>query len=452
MCIIIITQAGLTSDSAGITKFTPNGIAVSRPEEVNPEKLSLALEPEVAAIYAQHYSSVVGPPPERYMVVDIGGGTVDITVHDNSSRRVSVILPPMGNTWGGATINEALSLLLEELVQDKGFVSFIKSDPTHAKAILNKLCYEEFEDRKKIFGDVMGDINELVLTLPCEFTKFYDNQKLHDRAKRLKIHFDPGYDELCISYDLIKKRIFQSTIDGIIACVRAAFKELTSKINTVYLVGGFGGCKFVRQKIEEAIGEHCGVHYDNIVCPQQPDLAVVMGAVMWRKDPTIIQSRVADATYGIGAGLVFDPSKHDKHYQYVDNNGINRCGNIFMVFALKGEVVKDQLYKTTLIPRYSDNAQEHIPIYSTTDDGVQYIKDKKGKPTVHKIGDIILDTPNPHDLPIHKRNIEVFMDLSGTEIQARAQYYITGEEVKTVCDFLANQDLCQSTVKTKTKK
>ena len=452
MCIIVITQAGLTSDSAGITKFTPNGIAVPRPEEVNPDKLSLALEPEVAAIYAQHYSSVVGPPPERYMVVDIGGGTVDITVHDNSSGKVSVILPPMGNTWGGTTINEALSLLLEELVQDKGFASFIKSDPTCTKAVLNKLCYEEFEDRKKIFGDVTEDINELVLTLPCEFTQFYGNQKLDDGAIRLKIHFDPGNDELCISNDLIKERIFQSTIDGIVACVRAAFKELTSKINTVYLVGGFGGCKFVRQKIEEAIGEYHGVHYDNIVCPQQPELAVVMGAVMWRKDPTIIQSRVADATYGIGAGLVFDPSKHDKHHRYVDNNGINRCGNIFMVFALKGEVVKDQLYKTTLIPRYSDNAQERIPIYSTTDDGVQYIKDKKGKPTVHKIGDLVLDTPNPHDFPIHKRDIEVFMDLSGTEIQARAQYYITGEEVKTVCDFLSNQDLCQSTVKTKTKK
>ena len=375
------------------------------------------------------------------MVVDIGGGTVDITVHDNSSGKVSVILPPMGNTWGGTTINEALSLLLEELVQDKGFASFITFIPTRAKAILNKLCYEEFEDRKKIFGDVTADINELVLTLPRAFTKFYGTDKLKNGGERLKVKFSPESNILCINYDLIKERIFQSTIDGIVACVRAAFTELTSKINTVYLVGGFGGCNFVRQKIEEAIGEYHGVHYDNIVCPEQPDLAVVMGAVMWRKDPNIIQSRVADATYGVGAGAAFDPSKHDKHYQYVDNNGINRCDNIFMVFALKGEVVKDQLYKTTLIPRYSDNAQEHIPIYSTTDDDVQYIKDKKGKPTVHKIGDLILDTPNPHDLPIHKRDIEVFMDLSGTEIQARAQYCITGEEVKTVCDFLSNQDL-----------
>uniref|UniRef100_A0A1X7T6T9 Uncharacterized protein n=1 Tax=Amphimedon queenslandica TaxID=400682 RepID=A0A1X7T6T9_AMPQE len=47
-------MAGLTSDAPGITRFTPVGSPLPRPEEVNPEKLSLALEPEVAAIYAQH--------------------------------------------------------------------------------------------------------------------------------------------------------------------------------------------------------------------------------------------------------------------------------------------------------------------------------------------------------------------------------------------------------------
>uniref|UniRef100_A0A1X7TGA6 Uncharacterized protein n=1 Tax=Amphimedon queenslandica TaxID=400682 RepID=A0A1X7TGA6_AMPQE len=39
-----------------------------------------------------------------------------------------------------------------------------------------------------------------------------------------------------------------------------------------------------------------------------------------------------------------------------------------------------------------------------------------------------------------ERRYDVFMDFRGTEIQARAQYSITGEEVKTVCDFLSNQD------------
>ena len=442
MCIIIITQAGLTSDIVGITKFTPNGIAVPRPEEVNPDKLSLALEPEVAAIYAQHYSSVVGPPPERYMVVDIGGGTVDITVHDNSSGRVSVILPPMGNTWGGTTINEALSMLLEDIVGDKQFFKFLRQEQEVAHLAITQLCYQEFEDEKKRFSErfTRTASREVVITLPQAFRNYYMPAKLHEGAMKQGMEYNETDGTLRMSYSLVEQKIFQFTVDGILECVRAAFRELKNKINTVYLVGGFGGCKFVRQKIEEAIGGNFSTLYDNVVCPQLSDLAVVHGAVMWRKDPTIIQSRAADATYGIAVGPVFNLSVHDEHYKFIDEDGTLRCNNIFEVFVLKGEMTKDEVYNTTLIPLYQRSTQECIDIYSTTDDGVQYIVDKEGKPTVRKIGQLVLDISNPDNIPRKDREYDVFMDFSGTEIKARAQYRITGEEVKIVCDFLSNQD------------
>ena len=374
------------------------------------------------------------------MVVDIGGGTVDITVHDKSKGRISVVLPPMGNTWGGTTINEALSMLLQEIIKDKGFESFLKSDPISAKATLNKLFYEEFEKHKKVFGDTIVGLHEIAITLPSKLVQFYGTDKLHE-TNQMNMHYDPGDDSLTIGYDQLEEKVFQFTIDMIIECVRAAFDELTDHIDTVYLVGGFGGCRFVSQKIEEAIVQHRGMLYDNIVCPLQPDLAVVSGAVMWRKDPNIIQSRVADATYGVGCAPVFDPSIHDEHHKYVDEeDGVQRCNNVFKVFVLKGEEIKDEVYKTTYIPLYQRNTQESIPIYCTADDGVQYIRDKEGELTVREIGQLILDIPNPDNVPRKEREFDVFMDFSGTEIQARAQYSITGEEVKTVCDFLSKQD------------
>ena len=371
------------------------------------------------------------------MVVDIGGGTVDITVHDKSNGKINVILPPMGNTWGGTTINEALANLLEDILEDKGFGSFIESNPVSAKATLNKLFYEEFEEQKIIFGDETEGVEELVLTLPRAFTQFYGDDKVNE-ASKLKIDYDPGVGSLSINYELVREKIFKKTTDRIIECVRAAFDQLRgSKVDTVYLVGGSGGCKFVSQKIEEAIGQYGDIP---IVCPEQPGLAVVSGAVMWRKDPNIIQSRVADATYGTGVGPVFNPAIHDEHYRYLDEDGEQRCHNVFEVFVLKGEVIKDEVYKDTQIPYSQKNTQVCITIYSTTDDGVQYTKDKNGKITVRKIGELVLDIPNPDNIPRYKRDIDIFMDFSGTEIQARAQYRITGEEVKTVCDFLSNQD------------
>uniref|UniRef100_A0A1X7UJM5 Uncharacterized protein n=1 Tax=Amphimedon queenslandica TaxID=400682 RepID=A0A1X7UJM5_AMPQE len=215
--------------------------------------------------------------------------------------------------------------------------------------------------------------------------------------------------------------------------MRAAFDELAGKIDTVYLVGGFGGCRFVRQKIEEGIAQHRGILYDNIVCPQHSDLAVVSGAVMWRKDPNIIQSLVADATYGIGIVTFFNPSIHDEHYKFINEEGVQCCGNVFNIFVLKGELIRqNEVYQTTLVVDSQSYTQAHIPIYCTLDDGVQYVRDKEGKPTVHEIGKLVLDLPNPENIPRNERKYDIFMDFSGTEIQARVQYSITGEELKQV--------------------
>uniref|UniRef100_A0A1X7SHC8 Uncharacterized protein n=1 Tax=Amphimedon queenslandica TaxID=400682 RepID=A0A1X7SHC8_AMPQE len=155
----------------------------------------------------------------------------------------------------------------------------------------------------------------------------------------------------------------------------------------------------------------------------------------------IIQSRVADATYGTGVNALFNPEIHDEDYAFEDEEDHEAyCSCIFKVFVLKGEAIKDEEYKATFIPGCQEDIKAHIPIYCTADDGVQYVIDKEGKRTVREIGQLILDIPNPHNLPRKERGYDVFMDFSGTEIQARAQYSITGEEVKTVCDFLSKQD------------
>ena len=78
-------------------------------------------------------------------------------------------------------------------------------------------------------------------------------------------------------------------------------------------------------------------------------------------------------------------------------------------------------------------------IWSTPLLGVEYIKDKYGKMNVTKIGELVMDIPNPDNLPREKRVFDVTMDFTGTEIQAKAKYHVNGNEVKTVCDFLSAQ-------------
>ena len=81
----------------GITYLTSTSWDIKAPVERHPERVILALEPEAAALSCQTLSQkhtadyCKATPSElqslRYLVVDIGGGTVDIAAHLVQKRK-----------------------------------------------------------------------------------------------------------------------------------------------------------------------------------------------------------------------------------------------------------------------------------------------------------------------------------------------------------------------------
>ena len=96
---------------------------------------------------------------------------------------------------------------------------------------------------------------------------------------------------------------------------------------------------------------------------------------------------------------------------------------------------------TSLVPHNQSDKEVCIKIFSTSKPDVQYVVDKNRKSTVDEIGQLLLHVPNPKKLPKSQRIIDIIMDFSGTEIQAKAKYRVDESEVKTVCDFLSAQPL-----------
>ena len=440
-------QAGLLTGSSGINRLT--GISycpLPVPSEVNPDKLSLALEPESAALYSQENvgdqiksdpSAAAIGRPTNYMVIDIGGGTVDITVHVEVGGAIQVDNVPTGNAWGGTQVNEAFSQLLQKLVCDPKYEKFLRIGPRSKQmSVVNDLLYDEFETQKLLFGQRKN--KEIAVSLPNKFVKHYDKVISAEAKKSKGIEYDD--DTLYISESVVESQLFGPTLKGIIECTLEAIKENGSKVNTFYLVGGFGGCKYVNEKVTAAIkkvkGSRC-----HVIVPVDPHLAVATGAAMWRKNPEKIKARKSDATYGIGIGQLFDSTKHDSHYKYYDKDREeNRCSRIFCVFLEKSELANaEEVITISLSPYSQATVQSVTDIYSTPNLGVQYIEDKKGESTVTKIGQLVIDIPNPDNLPLRERLLDITMDFSGTEIQAKAKYRVTGKEVKTVCDFLSTQ-------------
>ncbi|XP_019849463.1 PREDICTED: heat shock 70 kDa protein 12A-like [Amphimedon queenslandica] len=446
-------MAGLLTESKRISEFTPiSSSPLPVPDEVNPDKLSLALEPEAAALYSQETvaEQIKGQPsaaaishPTEYMVIDAGGGTIDITAHVEVDGGIVVQNVPTGNAWGGTQVNEGFSKLLQELVNDPGFEKFIASgDHTKNQATLNKIVYTEFEKQKVLFGQ--GKLEEIAVELPRNFVRFYEEALIEGAEKMSGTDYDPDEnDTLRINKSVTESKLFGPAIQGIIDCTLAAISKIDNCPNTFYLVGAFGGCKYVHEKVSPAIKRyyqskgHKGTC--SVLVPPSPHLAVATGAAMWRKNPEKFKARRADATYGIGLSFPFDPEKHNEAYKcYIEDYKGYYCNYIFNIFLEEGELAKaNEVITTYFTPRCQDNTTASIKIYSTPQLGVRYIRDENNKLIVTEIGQLVIDVPNPDNLPLDQRIVDVTIDFSGTEIQAKARYRVTGKEVKTVCDFLS---------------
>ena len=441
----------MLTDFGSIDKFTSIlNHSLPIPEEFNPDKLSLALEPESAALYSQEMvgdqiasdpSTAIIKRPSDYMVIDIGGGTVDITAHIEADGGIVVENIPSGNAWGGTQVNEAFSKLLQNIVNDPGFSKFLDTEEQSQRmASLNNMFYNEFEKQKVLFGQCKTE--EIAISLPKMVVSFYGTVLAKAVMKMSGIEYDEDMnDTLYIEKEVVERQLFGPALDGIIECTLEAIEENEYKVNTFYLVGGFGGCKYVHEKVTAAIeeaynskGRSC-----TVLVPPTPQLAVATGAAMWRKNPEKIKARRSDATYGIVVTLPFNSTKHDSHYKYYDKDREeDRCDSIFCVFLERSELAKaDEVITTSLSPYSHASTRSVINIYSTPDLGIQYTEDKNGKSTVTKIGQLVIDIPNPDNLPLRERLLDITMDFSGTEIQAKAKYRVTGKEVKTVCDFLS---------------
>ena len=433
--------------------------------EEAPEKLSLALEPEAAAIYCQNlraeqvasYCQSVQPSTSTsYLVVDIGGGTVDISAHRLSSspdEHVEVILPPAGNDCGGSMVNKNFAEFLEELVDDKGFTRYIDTGDettkaTH-KARLNELVNDTFERQKRIYGEKGGEGSKLSIRLPYTFREIYQSKLIAGIRKLNDPHIQLSGIDLRIAYPKMKE-FFQPVVEGLLQCMTETLLRLDKEIETIYIVGGFGGCQYIYNVITKEFGDSY-----KYITPAEHDFTVVRGAVLFRQFPNRVRARRADATYGVRVNIPFEEGKHEQDYKWVNAKGEYQCKNIFSSFVERGDIVStSEVLVRDYVPARPNQERMHIDIYSSSENNVWYTTGRRPKgmntadlADVQKIGELMVPFPKEdqeegaqgiNESPNSQRKVEVTFDFSHTEIQVKGYDKISNTEVKVVLDFLSS--------------
>ncbi|XP_076073455.1 heat shock 70 kDa protein 12A-like [Mytilus galloprovincialis] len=122
---------------------------------ISPNKLRLALEPEAASIYCQYLPTEklegaekglpVAAVGTKYMVVDLGGGTVDITVHEKKNDgSLKEICHASGADYGGTSVDREFFKLIESII---GTAAMNEFKGEYIESYLDLLRYFEIKKR-----------------------------------------------------------------------------------------------------------------------------------------------------------------------------------------------------------------------------------------------------------------------------------------------------------------
>ncbi|CAG8474076.1 5885_t:CDS:10 [Paraglomus brasilianum] len=251
--------------------------------------LEFTTEPEAAAIYCmefcKEYQLKVG---DAFMVVDCGGGTVDLTTRELlTEKTLGEITESKGACCGGSFVD----LAFFKYIANKLFIpweTMDKAREVHSSA--TKYFLETmFWPVKYAFTGKEEDFNEhesfeidIEETLPI-LKKYVPDEY----ASELE-----GYDWVIVINFEDVKAMFDGAIDQIIRLVGDQLESATKEVSAVFLVGGFSENRYVQSRIKETYSKPGRT----IAVPVNPMSAIVRGAAMYGLN---IETNEASPYYGI---------------------------------------------------------------------------------------------------------------------------------------------------------
>ena len=368
-------------------------------------------------------------PKILLFLLSFSGGTNDMVVHEViRDDKIKEICAVNGGAYGGNRINENFINLLKDILGDSFIQSFQEKYPKEWFDFMAR-----FERSKKIIEN--DGISRIKVDLPFSIEGEYAALKEGDSLKHtLKEAKDKGISFAAGSIILshtTTKGLFTDTIYHIIQSVRMAFDEHEIEhIDCIFMVGGFCECTFLQHAVRKEF-EKDGTR---VLVPQEAQMAIIKGAVLFGHYQDKVVSRIARRTYGAGCAETFNYSIHDMSKFFIDDDGYEMCGEIFLPFVNKGAEIKTLSCVEKTNNLQSKQTSVEIPLY---------ILDRIPKLPVEytdstdmiKLGVIRLRTPCT--TLGKERRVSLKMIFGNTEILAEAVDISTGNKVSTTIDFIS---------------
>ena len=380
-----------------------------------------------------------------YLIVDCGGGTVDIAAHrlskeDDRNISIEELAPPRGGASGGFSVNHLFEEMLLKLftITDQEQIDEIKM--TYARE-WTKLISKEFEEAKHSF-EANGTHQEFSIIMPEKLSRAIESiakmtmTDLTNSYKEYNLTWDEEENALVLDYPTMA-RLFQPVVSEIIAWVEQSLTRPECRsIQTILLVGGFANSSFLFEEVKNEFASR-----DIIVLKSSaPLLSVLKGAVLFAQKRDVIKSRRMSQSIGIKISQRYDKSIHDLS-EVEEVEGQMLCRKIFHPFIKVNENVKaGTTVLHNLRPASILSATCKVDVYASHSSDVKYVTDRG----CYKLGEVLIDNPSLGN-PNFYGFISVVMDFSGTDIKVLAYSQNMQKELNLSLNFIPEESFIPST-------
>ncbi|RUS35332.1 hypothetical protein BC938DRAFT_472428 [Jimgerdemannia flammicorona] len=371
---------------------------------VGGNRVQLALEPEAASLWCLRNGELNLEHGDRYVVLDCGGGTIDVTVHEKIAGMAGDSLKEMalakGGDWGSTTIDRRILRMLKDIFGNRRYNAM--TEDLHGYMNLQR----DIESAKIAFDSETDVVLNLPDTLMSQTYTEVSPEEAVEKYQNANGNVDLIFRKpnLLIPATYFRDKLIWPTIQQIYTHTLAVLNRNPS-VSRLILAGNFANSRILRDEMMKF--ESRGI---KVVVPHLPGETVVKGAVLFGANPGLISERLSRFTYGIGTVVPFVTGKHPESKLIITSFGERFCNGVFNTFITEGEecVLGHTVEKpfTTLEP------YQHIVgvnIYKSRRKNVTYTEEAG----VTNIGRVAIRIRKPFE------SVKVIMLLT-TEIVAKA--------------------------------
>ncbi|XP_062577564.1 heat shock 70 kDa protein 12A-like [Saccostrea cucullata] len=404
-------------------------------DNTHSNQLLIALEPEAASLTCRtiQANSFINntdnqtpkptfEPGTKYIVVDAGGGTIDIVAHKvRKDGKIRELFRATGGAWGGTVIDQQFINLLFRIFGEEFIKAFHSQFPKDYVELL-----QDFEIKKR------GESESVRVSLPYNFCNFsHEGKSVQDCIKHYAeksgpaVKFSSG--KLVLSSETVDS-LFKDPLDQINDHIENLLKRPKLRdLNYIFLVGGFAESAKLQSSIKKAFSDRV-----TVLVPEEASLAVVKGAVAFGCDPSSICQRICRYTYGVGSYLPFEDGKHRDDLKVVSDELV-LCKNILQVWAECGEVIgHNEVWRETYTPIITNQRGIIFEFFKSGKKNVHYTDEE----SVEKCGCLVVEMP---DMTGDKeRAVDLEVIFGGTEIKVVGYDHTSKTHRETYIDFLTS--------------